>query len=156
MAQAQKGSRVRIDFTGTLEDGTVFDTTRKEGSGDCGCDDCGCDEGPMELVIGEDSFFTLIEEALVGMAVGEKKTVLIPTEEAFGDYDEEKVFTIPADQVPADLSPEVGQELELTDEDDEAVMVTVLEVDEDGITLDANHPLAGENLSYEIELLEIL
>lgn len=156
MAQAQKGSRVRIDFTGTLEDGTVFDTTRKEGSGDCGCDDCGCDEGPMELVIGEDSFFTLIEEALVGMAVGDKKTVLIPTEEAFGDYDEEKVFTIPSDQIPADLSPEVGQELELTDEDDEAVMVTVLEIDEDGITLDANHPLAGENLSYEVELLEIL
>jgi peptidylprolyl isomerase len=156
MAQAQKGSRVRIDFTGTLEDGTVFDTTRKEGAGDCGCDDCGCEEGPMELVLGEDSFFTLIEEALVGMAVGEKKTVLIPTEEAFGDYDEEKVFSIPRDQIPADLQPEVGQELELTDEDDEAVMVTVLEVDEDGITLDANHPLAGENLSYEVELLEIL
>lgn len=156
MAQAQKGSRVRIDFTGTLEDGTVFDTTLKEGSGDCGCDDCGCEEGPMELVIGEDSFFTLIEEALVGMAVGEKKTVQIPAEEAFGDYDEEKVFTIPRDQIPADLSPEVGQELELTDEDDEAVMVTVLEVDEDGMTLDANHPLAGENLSYEVELLEIL
>lgn len=156
MAQAEKGSRVRIDFTGTLEDGTVFDTTLKEGTGDCGCDDCGCEEGPMELVIGEDSFFTLIEEALVGMTVGEKKTVQIPAEEAFGDYDEEKVFSIPRDQIPADLNPEVGQELELTDEDDEAVMVTVLEVDEDGITLDANHPLAGENLSYEVELLEIL
>lgn len=156
MAKAQKGSRVRIDFTGTLEDGTVFDTTLKEGSGDCGCDDCGCGEGPMELVIGEDSFFTLIEEALVGMAVGEKKTVQIPAEEAFGEYDEEKVFSIPRDQIPADLNPEVGQELELTDEDDEAVMVTVLEVDEDGMTLDANHPLAGENLSYEVELLEIL
>ncbi len=156
MATAQKGSRVRIDFTGTLEDGTVFDTTIKDASGDCGCDDCGCDEGPMELVIGEDSFFTLIEEALVGMAPGEKKTVHIPAEEAFGDYDDEKIFTITRDQIPDDLYPEVGQELELTDEDDEAVMVTVIEVDDEGVTLDANHPLAGEDLSYEIELLEIV
>jgi peptidylprolyl isomerase len=168
MAQAKKGDRVTINFIGTLEDGTVFDTTFPDpeaacstddcSTDDCGSDDCGCcdESGPMELVIGEDDFFTQIEEALVGMAPGEKKTVKIPAEDAFGDYDEDKVFTVPRGEIPDDIYPEVGQELELTGEDDEILEVTVIEVDEENITLDANHPLAGEDLSYEVELVEIL
>jgi peptidylprolyl isomerase len=165
MAQAKKGDRVTINFIGTLEDGTVFDTTFPESNPeaacsteDCGSDDCGCcdESGPMELVIGEDDFFTQIEEALVGMAPGEKKTVKIPAEDAFGEYDEDKVFTVPRSEIPDDIYPEVGQELELTGEDDEVIEVTVIEVDEENITLDANHPLAGEDLSYEVELFEIL
>jgi len=168
MAQAKKGDRVTINFIGTLEDGTVFDTTFPDpeaacstddcSTDDCGSDDCGCcdESGPMELVIGEDDFFTQIEEALVGMAPGEKKTVKIPAEDAFGEYDEDKVFTVPRGEIPDDIYPEVGQELELTGEDDEILEVTVIEVDEENITLDANHPLAGEDLSYEVELYEIL
>lgn len=168
MAQAKKGDRVTINFIGTLEDGTVFDTTFPDpeaacstdacSTEDCGSDDCGCcdESGPMELVIGEDDFFTQIEEALVGMAPGEKKTVKIPAEDAFGEYDEDKVFTVPRGEIPDDIYPEVGQELELTGEDDEILEVTVIEVDEENITLDANHPLAGEDLSYEVELYEIL
>ncbi len=162
MAQAKKGDRVTINFIGTLEDGTVFDTTFPEtdsacGTDDCSSDDCCCGEtGPMELVIGEDDFFTQIEEALVGMAPGEKKTVKVPAEDAFGEYDEEKIFTVPRNEIPDDIYPEVGQELELTGEDDEVIEVTVIEVDDDNITLDANHPLAGEDLSYEVELVEIL
>ncbi len=170
MAQAKKGDRVRIDFTGTLEDGTIFDSTLESDdcesgscdSGSCGdhdCDgdhDCGCESGPMELVLGEGEFFEQIEEALVGMAPGEKKTLTIAAEEAFGDYDETKVFTVPRKDIPADLTPEVGEELVLTDEDDEAVGVTVVEVSDEGITFDANHPLAGEDLTYEFTLIEIL
>ncbi|MDX9708813.1 MAG: peptidylprolyl isomerase [Trichloromonas sp.] len=163
MAQAKKGDRVTINFIGTLEDGTVFDTTFPDpeaacSTDDCGLDDCGCcdESGPMELVIGEDDFFTQIEEALVGMAPGEKKTVKIPAEDAFGEYDEDKVFTVPRSEIPDDIYPEVGQELELTGEDDEVIEVTVVEVDDEHITLDANHPLAGEDLSYEVELYEIL
>lgn len=168
MAQAKKGDRVTINFIGTLEDGTVFDTTFPDpeaacstdacSTDDCGSDDCGCcdESGPMELVIGEDDFFTQIEEALVGMAPGEKKTVKIPAEDAFGDYDEDKVFTVPRGEIPDDIYPEVGQELELTGEDDEVIEVTVIEIDDENITLDANHPLAGEDLSYEVELFEIL
>lgn len=155
MAQAKKGDRVRIEYTGTLEDGTVIDTTAPE-DGECGCDDCGCEEGPMEFVLGVEDFFLQVEEALIGMAPGEKKTVVIPAEDAFGEYDEEAVFTVGRDQLPEDLVPEVGQELELTGEDDESMVVTVVEVDEEGVTFDANHPLAGQNLTYVFELVEIV
>lgn len=166
MALAKKGDKVKINFTGTLEDGTVIDTTYESGhdnAHDCGCDDdccdddsCGCDEtGPMEITIGEEEFFPLIEEALIGMAPGEKKTVVIPAAEAFGEYDEEKAFSIGRDQIPAEITPEVGQELEFTGDDDEVMEVTVVEVSDEAVLLDANHPLAGEILTYEIELVEI-
>ena len=170
MTLAKKGSKVLINFTGTLEDGSVFDSTREHddcstedgctedgcGCSDDGADDCGCEVGPLELTIGAEEFFPQVEAALIGMAPGEKKTVLIPAADAFGEYDEEQVFSIGPDQMPADITPEVGLELEFTDEDGEAFMVTVVEITEEGITLDANHPLAGENISYEIELMEIL
>ncbi len=168
MAIAKKGDRVTINIVGTLEDGTVFDSTLEtdedsccstdENSTDaCESDDCCCGEsGPMELVIGDDEFFTQIEEALVGMAPGEKKTIVIPAVDAFGDYDEDKVFQVKRSDVPDDIYPEVGQELELTGEDDETLEVAVVEVTDEAIVLDSNHPLAGEDISYEVELVEIL
>lgn len=156
MAQAKKGDRVRIDFTGTIEDGTVIDTTAGEEHTECGSDDCGCEKGPMEVAIGEEQFFLQIEEALVGMAVGDKKTVTIPAEDAFGEYDADRVFTVERKQFPKDINPEVGQELELIAEDDESIGVTVVEANDESVTLDANHPLAGEELNYEFELVEIL
>jgi peptidylprolyl isomerase len=167
MATAKKGDKVQINYTGTLEDGSIFDTTLDEhehsdcgcaeGS-DCGCDDdgCGCESGPMELTIGSEEFFPRIEEALVGMAPGEKKSIVIPAADAFGEYDEEEVFSISREQLTGDIVPEVGMELELSGDDDEVVEVTVVEVKEDSITVDANHPLAGEDITYEVELLQIL
>lgn len=156
MAQAKKGDRVQIHFTGTLKDGTVFDTTLAEESDACGCDDCGCDNGPMEMVIGEEDFFPVIEEALIGMAPGEKKTVVVAAADAFGEYDEENVYSVNRSELPADLAPEVGLELEVTDEDGESEVVTVIEVTDEDVTLDANHPLAGEDLTFEFELVAIL
>ena len=167
MAQAKQGDRVVINFVGTLEDGTVFDSTldiEEESCSSDGCDSDGCDSddcccgenGPMELVIGEEDFFIQVEEALVGMAPGEKKTVRIPAEDAFGEYDAEKVFQVSRSEIPDDIYPEVGQELELTDEDDQLFEVTVVDVNDEDITLDANHPLAGQDLTYEVELVEIL
>jgi peptidylprolyl isomerase len=166
MAQAKKGDRVKIDYTGTLEDGTVFDSTLEEeecshddcstdecDSGDCGC---GCETGPMELTIGAGEFFPRIDEALVGMAPGEQKTVTIPAADAFGEYDEEKVFTVPRGDLPEDLTPQVGDELVLSDENDESIGVVVVEVNDAGVTFDANHPLAGEDLTFTFELVEIL
>lgn len=169
MAQAKNGDKVRINYIGTLEDGTVFDSTLEDGEldneccdtdecgDDCGCeDDCGCgDTGPMELTIGAGEFFPQIEEALIGMSIGEKKSVVVPAADAFGEYDTEKVFNVPRSDMPEDLKPEVGDELTLTNEDDEEVEVTVVEVQEDSVTFDTNHPLAGEDLTFEIELLEI-
>lgn len=154
MAQAKKGDRVKIRFTGKLEDGTVFDSTASDTQ--CGCDDCDCEEKPLELVIGDEEFFIPVEEALISMAPGDKKTVNISSEDAFGDYDGEYVFTIERTQLPKDMQPEVGMELELTDEDDQSVVVTVVEVTDKTLTFDANHPLAGENLIFDIELVEIV
>lgn len=163
MATVKQGDKVRINYTGTLEDGSIFDTTIKESGcceddSDCGCDDdgCGCESGPMEMTLGNEDFFPQVEEALIGMAPGEKKTVVIPAEDAFGEYDEDEVFSISREQLTGDIVPEVGMELELTGDDDEPVEVVVVEVSDDTITVDANHPLAGENITYEIELLEIL
>ena len=166
MAQAQKGDRVKIDYTGTLEDGTVFDSTLEGDdcdhddcdtdecdSGDCGC---GCESGPMELTLGTGEFFPQIEDGLVGMAPGDKKSVTIPAEDAFGEYDESKVFTVPRSDIPDDIQPEIGDEMVLTGEDDEEIGVTVTGLSEEGSTFDANHPLAGEDLTFDITLLEIL
>jgi peptidylprolyl isomerase len=165
MAQAKKGDKVKINYTGTLEDGTVFDSTLETEECNDGCDtdscdtdDCGCghETGPMELTIGSEEFFPQIEEALVGMSVGEKKSIVVPAASAFGEYDEEKVFTVPRTDMPEDLKPEVGDELVIGNEDDEELEVTVVEARDDSVTFDANHPLAGEDLTFEIELLEIL
>ncbi len=161
MAQAKKGDKVKINYTGKLEDGTVFDSSiDSEG---CGSDhehgdECGCggEEGPAELTIGDGQFFPQIDEALIGMAPGEKKSIVIPAEDAFGEYDEEKVFTVPRTDLPDDLTPEVGDELILTNDEDEELGVAVVEVGEESITFDANHPLAGEDLVFELELVEIL
>ena len=167
MAQAKKGDRVKIDYTGTLDDGTVFDSTLEGDectpdeceTDDCSDDSCGCgghETGPMELTIGAGDFFPQIEEALIGMAPGERKSVVIPVEDAFGEYDEERVFTVSRKDLPEDLTPEVGDQIGLSDENDEILGVTVVEVSDDNISFDANHPLAGEELTFEFELVEIL
>lgn len=159
MAQAKKGDRVRINFTGKLEDGSIFETTLEDLDccNDDGCedDDC-CESGPMELVIGEDDFFPVVEEALIGMAPGETKTVLVPAAEGFGEYETEAVFTVEKHLLPEDLIPEIGSEMVLTGDDNEEVEVTIVDVTETSVTFDANHPLAGEDLTYEVELVEIL
>lgn len=166
MAQAQQGSKVRINYTGKLEDGTIFDSTLEDA--ECGHDDCtpdecdtddcgcGCEGGPMELTIGAGQLFPQIDEALVGMAPGETKTIVIPVADAFGEYDEEKVITVPRSDLPDDLKPEVGDELILTNEDDEELGVLVTDVNDESVTFDSNHPLAGEELTFDIELLEII
>ncbi len=165
MAQAKIGDKVRINYTGTLNDGTVFDSTIEDmcghdefdsddcNDGDCGC---GCEAGPMEMVIGTGELFSQIDDALVGMAPGEKKKVVIPAADAFGEFDQEKVFTVPRGDLPEDLTPAVGDELVLSNEDDEELGVAVVEVSDESVTFDANHPLAGEDLTFEVELLEVL
>lgn len=166
MARAEKGNTVTINFTGKLEDGTVFDSTLEgmecndDECCDDGCEDdeCGCgghESGPMTFVLGEEILFPQIDAAIVGMAPGETKTVTIAAADAFGEYDKEKVFTVPRSDLPEDLIPEVGDELSLSNEDDEELEVVVLETTEDQVTFDANHPLAGENVTFEIELVSI-
>jgi len=155
MAKAKKGDKVVIHYIGKLEDGTVFDSTYE--NEECHADDCGCSEenGPMELTIGADEFFPQIEQALEGMAIGDKKSVVIPAVDAFGEYDAERVFTIPRSDMPEDLKPEVGDELTISNDDEEEFDVVVVDVKEDCVTFDSNHPLAGEDLTFEFELVKI-
>jgi len=164
MAHAKKGNKVIIGYIGRLEDGTIFDSTSEEDCShaefDCSDDDCGCDcersSGPMELVVGDGEMFPEIDEALVGMAPGERKTVIIHAGNAFGEYDLDQVFIVPRDDMPDDLRPSAGDELVIANDDGEEIEVAVIEVSEESVTFDANHPLAGKDLIFEIELLEIL
>jgi peptidylprolyl isomerase len=165
MSTAKKGDSVLFNYTGTLEDGTVFDSTFDDGcssddcdSGECSTDDCGCghETGPMKIVLGSGEFFPAIEEGLAGMSKGEKKTIVIPSAEAFGDFDDTKLFTVPVADLPEDFDAEEGDELILSGEDDEEMGVTVVAKTAEEITFDANHPLAGNDLTFELELVEIL
>lgn len=155
MAHAKNGDKVIFHYSATLEDGTVFDSTYDDV---CEAEDCDCGEenGPMEITIGAKEFFPEIEQALIGMAVGEKKKVPIPCIDAFGEYDAAKVFSAKRSEVPESLDPKVGDAFTLANDNDEEIDVTVVEVTEDSITFDSNHPLAGEDLNFEIELVEIV
>jgi peptidylprolyl isomerase len=165
MAQAKKGDTITINYTGTLENGTVFDSTiegiecdyDQSCDDDCSDDECGCghESGPMTFILGEAILFPKIDEEIVGMTPGEKKKIFIPAADAFGEYDKERVFTVPRADLPEDLVPEVGDELVLSNEDDEELGVTVLKTTEEAVTFDGNHPLAGENLTFEVELVSI-
>lgn len=163
MQTAQQGDTVRFHYVGRLEDGTVFDATQENLGGDCSCDDeecgCGCggdaELGPLETVIGSEEIIPTLEQALVGMAPGESKTVHIAAAEAYGPRDEELMLAVDRKEFPADIHPEVGQELEITDEDGEPFLVVVARVAEDEVILDANHPLADQDLTFDVTLVEI-
>ncbi len=169
MTQAKQGDNVSVNFVGKLADGTIIDSTSLEeescGS-ECGCGstahdssdhECCQDTGPFEVSIGSNEFYVPIEEALIGMSPGEKKTVTISPDDAFGDYSSENVFNVPRSEFPEDeITPEIGMELEVDGEDDETFMATIIKISDDEITLDTNHPLAGEELIYEFELMQIL
>jgi peptidylprolyl isomerase len=165
MATVKNGDTVQFHYTGKLDDGTIFDSTYEGECGDdecspgeCDTDECGCDHetGPMEIVIGGEEFFPLVEEALIGMAPGEKKTVVVPADDAFGAYDETRVFTVPLTDLPEDFDAEEGDELILSGDDDEELGVCVVEKTDEEITFDANHPLAGKDLIFDLELVSII
>ena len=142
IGQAQTGDTVKVHYTGTLEDGTVFDSS--------------IDREPLEFTIGDGRLIPGFEEAVVGMSQGESKTVEIPADEAYGPYYEELVLVVDRDQLPPELQPEVGQQLQFQQEDGTIVTLTVIDVSELSVTLDANHPLAGQDLTFDIQLVEIL
>ena len=157
MSQVKEADKVMLNFVGKLADGTIIDSTNANQEEDsCNDDDCCHDHGPFELTLGEGEFYAPVETALIGMQVGEKKTVVISPDDAFGQYDPENVFSILRTELSDDITPEVGLTLEVTGEDDDLYMVTIVEISDEEISLDANHPLAGEELTYEFELVEIL
>lgn len=138
---ASDGDIVRVHYTGTLADGTLFDTSRER--------------EPLEFTIGSGNLIPGFEEATRDMQVGQVKTVTIPAEKAYGPHDDEMVMSVPRDQLPDNLTPVVGQRLQMQSPDGRTAVVIVSDISETTVTLDANHPLAGQDLTFEIELVEI-
>jgi len=131
---------VRVHYTGRLDDGTVFDSSR--------------DRDPLEFTVGSGQVIAGFDEAVMGMTVGESKVVHIPVEKAYGARKEELVMIVPVEQVPPDLDPEVGMRLEVGGANGEIMRVVVTEITDSHITLDANPPLAGKDLTFTLELIE--
>lgn len=154
MAKAQVGDKVRVNFTGTLDDGSVFDTA-SDCTSTCSDGECSCSGGPLEFIIGSQEVFPAFEEAIIGLAPGESRKVRIPAADAYGEREEEMVVTVDRAELPASISPESGQMLEVTNDMGESFPVTVAEVTTSAVTLDANHPLAGKDLTFDIKLVEI-
>ena len=142
MAQAKNGDTVKVHYTGKLEDGTVFDTS--------------INRDPLQFTIGENQVIPGFEQAVVGMNPGESKTTKVPADKAYGPHHKEMVIVVDRNQFPANLEPKVGQQLQIRQADGRAIVVTVTDVSESSVTLDANHPLAGKDLTFDIQLIEIL
>jgi len=173
MAQAKNGDKVRVHYTGMLDDGSIFDSSEVSdtecgdecGDGcddhgnDCGDHDCGCGGnagGPMEFVIGQGNLIPKFEAAVIGLEPGQSVKVKIAADEAYGQRAEEMVAVIQRSEIPADMKPEVGDHLEVIMQDNTPMPVMVTDVTETTITLDANHPLAGMDLTFDIRLVEIV
>ena len=142
-AQAKNGDVVQVDYTGTLEDGTVFDTSTSVG------------REPLEFTLGEGQMIPGFEQAVLGMKVGESKTVTIPADEAYGQYSDDLVVVVNREDLPAGLDPEVGEQLQGPRPDGGTGVCTVTNVTNTTITVDFNSPLAGKNLTFEIKLISI-
>ncbi len=142
MTQAKSGDTVRVHYKGKLEDGTVFDSS--EG------------REPLEFTVGGGQIIRGFDEAVIGMSPGESKTERIPSDAAYGPHRVEMVVEVNRNVVPPDLNLEVGQRLELQGKDGNLVPVMVSKLSDGSVTLDGNHPLAGKDVIFSIELVEIV
>jgi peptidylprolyl isomerase len=143
MAQARPGDRVRVHYTGTLEDGTVFSSTYEENE-------------PFEFTIGGANILPSFQDAVVGMKVGETKTISVLPEDAYGEHRREFVFEITKSQAPGNLELALGKRLQVRTCDGKMMIATIRTITENTVILDANDPLAGKTLKFAIELLEVL
>lgn len=142
MAQAKSGDTVKVHYTGKLEDGTVFDSS--------------LDRDPIEFTIGKGDLIPGFETAVVGMESGDSKTISIPAEQGYGAHHKELVTEVEKDQFPHDIEAKAGQQLQLQSQDGRQMIVTVTEVSDSSVKLDANHPLAGKDLTFDLQLVEIV
>ena len=141
MSEVKKGDKVKVHYTGKLKDGSVFDSS--------------VNREPLEFEVGAGMMIPGFDSAVHGMTVGDKKTAEISSAEAYGPVNDEMIIDVPKDNLPEDLKPEVGQQLSMQQPNGQAVPVMVKAVEEKSIKIDANHPLAGKDLIFEIELVEI-
>jgi peptidylprolyl isomerase len=139
---AKNGDTVQVNYTGKLADGTVFDSS--------------VGHDPLEFTLGSDQVIPGFEQAVLGMKVGEKKTVRIPADEAYGQHLDELVIQVPRERLSSDQEPSVGQVLQITGQDGKTYYFTITAISDNGtLTLDGNPPLAGKDLIFDIELVKI-
>lgn len=141
MTEVKTGDTVRIHYTGTLPDGTEFDSSKGR--------------EPLEFEVGSGQIIPGLDAELPGMSVGEEKTVTVPCEQAYGPVNPEMRQAVPREGIPEDIPLDLGTQLQMRTPDGQAMPVTVVEVTETEVTLDANHPLAGRDLVFQIELVAV-
>lgn len=141
MSIAKEGATVKVHYTGTLENGEVFDTSK--------------DKEPLEFTLGQGQLIPGFEKAVLGLHVGDSTTVNIPSAEAYGDAREDLIIAVPKDQLPEEIEPKVGMQLQVNQENGQPVPVRITEITETELKLDANHPLAGEDLTFDIKLVNV-
>jgi FKBP-type peptidyl-prolyl cis-trans isomerase 2 len=141
MERVKRGKTIKAHYTGKLDDGAVFDTS--------------VNREPLEFTVGTNQVISGFEEAALGMLPGESKTVVIPAQNAYGTHREDLVLAIDKNNFPDDLKPKPNQRIRLRNADGSEYAVRVTDVSESTVTIDANHPLAGKDLTFEIKLVEI-
>ena len=142
MSQAKPGDTVRMHYTGSLADGTEFDSS--------------AGRDPLEFQLGSGQIIPGLDAGVTGMEVGDTKTVVIEPSDAYGDRDPARVQAVPREQIPDHIPVEPGTQLQMQTPDGQTMPVMVAEADQSQVTLDANHPLAGQQLTFDVELVEIV
>lgn len=141
MTQAASGNTVKVHYTGKLSNGQVFDSS--EG------------KTPLEFTIGNGQIIKGFENGVIGMEVGEKKTLNVPAEEGYGEHREELVAVVDKNNIPEHIDLAVGRQLQLQQQDGQQFNVTITDISDQDVTLDANHPLAGKELVFDVEMVSI-
>jgi len=142
MSKVKANDTVKVHYTGKLNDGQVFDSSLQR--------------EPLEITLGQGQLIPGFEKGIIDMELNEKRTVTIPKEEAYGEVEKELFQSVPKDTLPKEIEPEVGMGLMATNPDGSERQLRVAEVNEDHIIVDANHPLAGKDLTFELEVMEIV
>lgn len=142
MSIAKDGNTVKVHYTGTLKNGEVFDTSKEK--------------EPLEFTLGEGQLIPGFEKAVIGMNVGDSTTINIPSAEAYGESREDLIIAVPKDQLPKEIEPKVGMQLQVNQENGQPVPVRIADITDTELKLDANHPLAGEDLTFDIELVNVV
>lgn len=141
MAQVKSGDKIKVHYHGKLTSGETFDSS--------------AGREPLEFEVGSGMVIKGFDDGVTGMTVGEKKTVNIPFDDAYGSRNPDMIIEMPKDRFPKDMEIELGMSLGMSDENRQQFQVTIVEIKEDVVLLDANHPLAGEDLIFDLELVEI-
>ncbi len=139
--KAELGDKVKVHYVGKLSNGEVFDQTQQE--------------EPLDFEIGKGQLIQGFEQAVIGMEAGETKTEQVPYDFAYGERRDDLVLQLEKDKIPEHLNPQVGDQLEIKQDEGNNIPVVVKEITEEAMTIDANHPLAGQDLTFDLELVEI-